>query len=118
MSKNVGLMRKANAQVALQEGNGQARIGRIDLDQASPHKRIEQLEISDREARSRGALLHLAGIDARESCSGMFARVAGILVRPVRKSLLGGRVSSFVLVVLGFGLGNPQGFGQNEEVAR
>jgi hypothetical protein len=44
MSKNVGLKRKANSQVAHQKGNGHVRIVRLEVDRATPEKTVEVVE--------------------------------------------------------------------------
>jgi hypothetical protein len=111
MSKNVGLMRKANPQVAHQKGNGQARIVRFDLDRATPEKRVELVEKKFWSlGEESGSVIAFAGVDARESSSRMSARVAEILARPLfGKACLVDAYLHSPSLCEGFGLGNPCG---------
>ena len=111
MSKNVGLMRKANPQVAHKKGNGQARIVRRRLDRATPEKRVELVgkKIWSRGEESR-RVVAFAGMNAGESSSKMSARAAEILARSrFGKACLVSAYLHSPWLCEGFGLGNPCG---------
>jgi Mrp family chromosome partitioning ATPase len=126
MSKNVGLMqrqmqkklhmrllveRKADPQDTHQKGNGHARVVRLDLDGATPEKRLELFErIFWSRVKEFRRVIAFTGVDAGEMCSKMSARVAEILAPPLfrRVCLVDAYLHSRSLSE-GFGLRNPCG---------
>lgn len=126
MIKNVGSMqrqmqkqrhmrplveRKADPWDAHQKGNGHVRILRLDLDGATPEKKVELIKrIFWSRGKESWRVIAFAGLGAGESCSRMSAPVAEILARSLfgKVCLVDAYLHSLSLCE-GFGLRNPCG---------